>query len=217
MDLRRPPQGSSQSWGSQLGAARSAEKGQGEGVEYELGHACPREPPGPGERQKLLRFLTQSLAQRREALRRPLSDGRAGERAQGRVAAGRSVIPTDKRGSLSRRHKSGGARARPRPPARLRGPGRRWRAAVAAASSAPASSAERGLLGTRASRTARRPVPSGPEPGPARPPAARRPLQPRVSLGWASSARPGAPHSPPRRPGALSSRRRRAVHAPQLY
>lgn len=87
------------------------------GVECELGHACPREPQGPGERQKLLRFLTQSLARPGSLCDVPRvtggqagggARGRTGGRAQGRVAAGRAGIPTDKRGSLSRRHKAAG-------------------------------------------------------------------------------------------------------------
>lgn len=194
-------------------------------MESELGHACPREPPGPGQRQKLLRFLTQSLAQRGSLCDvRRVTGGRAGGRAGAgagrRQPAGRSVIPTDKRGSLSPRHKAAGrALGLGRLRGSARGPGRRWRAEVAAASSAPASSAARGLLSTGASRAARSPVPCRQvprgEPLGLQPHAGR--CRRRLSLRRAPSARPGAPHSPPRRPGALSSRRRRAVHAPQLY
>jgi hypothetical protein len=188
----------------------------------------PKGTTGTGAETKAASLPHTKFSAAREPLRRPESDGRASGRAGGRAGAGagrrqpagRSVIPTDKRGSLSPRHKAAGrALGLGRLRGSARGPGRRWRAEVAAASSAPASSAARGLLSTGASRAARSPVPCRQvprgEPLGLQPHAGR--CRRRLSLRRAPSARPGAPHSPPRRPGALSSRRRRAVHAPQLY
>lgn len=64
------------------------------GVECELGHACPREPQGPGERQKLLRFLTQSLARPGSLCDVPrVTGGQAGGGARGRAGGRRGGSP----------------------------------------------------------------------------------------------------------------------------
>lgn len=119
----------------------------------------PKGTTGTGRKTKAAWLPHTKFSATREPLQRPESDGRAGAGAGRRRPAGRSVIPTDKRGSLSRRHKAGRALDLGRLRGSARGPGRRWRAEVAAASSAPASSAERGLFSTGASHNARGPVP----------------------------------------------------------
>lgn len=199
-----PPPGSSQSWGSHLGAARASERRKGAraggGVECELGHACPSEPPGPGGRQKLLGLLTPSGAKRENLCDVPGSDGRA----QGRVAAGRSVIPTDKRGSLSRTHKAAG---------RGLGLGRLHRSARRGGTGLVRSGGPRGASSApRPPRSPRpRGVPSGPARGPARPP-------PGPQAASAARVPPSGPELPPREPlahlPAARARSPQAVAAP---
>lgn len=99
-----------------------------------------------GRKTKAASVPHTKFSEAREPLLRPQNDarasGQAGERrVQGRVAAGRSVIPTDKRGSLSRAHKAAGSRLGLGRLHRSAGPGEVARTSSAAwasgASSAP--------------------------------------------------------------------------------
>lgn len=126
------------------------------------GGGCTWGTTGTGRKTKAASVPHTNFSEALDALQRPPAcrasgGGRrrraGGSRAQGRVAAGRSLIPPDKRGSLSRAHKAAAAGRG----LGLGRPGRRGRAEVSGASSGPRR--ERGLLGTQASPAARRPRP----------------------------------------------------------
>lgn len=98
-------------WGTSLGKAKRNRAGGAWGVEKALGHARPRDRAKDkscfSSSHKVWRGarISPTSPERRASGRRAAPGGRAGDsRVQGRVAAGRSVIPTDKRGSLSRAH-----------------------------------------------------------------------------------------------------------------